>query len=192
MLEENKLGEKIRQIRENHEMSVEELAAQSQCSSEIIENIESGELIPSLTPLIKIARSLGVRLGTFLDDAPQTGPVVVKLGQSKQVIHFSGKEDHPDVSALDFYPLGSGKADRHMEPFIIDVHPPGNGDYKLSSHEGEEFIYVLDGEIEVLYGEDKYLISRGDSIYYDSIVPHDLHAYDGKDAKILAIVYTPF
>ena len=70
MSEENKLGEKIRQIRENHEMSVEELANQSQCSSKIIENIESGELIPSLTPLIKIARALGVRLGTFLDDAP--------------------------------------------------------------------------------------------------------------------------
>ncbi|MGZ7047971.1 MAG: helix-turn-helix domain-containing protein [Methanobacterium sp.] len=192
MSEENKLGEKIRQIRENHEMSVGELAAQSQCSSEIIANIESGELIPSLTPLIKIARALGVRLGTFLDDAPQTGPVMVKSGQSKQVIHFSGKDDHPDVSALDFYPLASGKADRHMEPFMIDVHLPGTEDYKLSSHEGEEFIYVMDGEIEILYGQDKYLVSAGDSIYYDSIVPHDLHAYGGKDAKILAVVYTPF
>lgn len=192
MSEENKLGEKIRQIRENHEMSVEELATQSQCSSEVIASIESGELIPSLTPLIKIARVLGVRLGTFLDDAPQTGPVIAKSGQSKQVIHFSGKEDHPDISALDFYPLASGKADRHMEPFIIDVHPHETEEYKLSSHEGEEFIYVMDGEIEILYGQESYIVSTGDSIYYDSIVPHDLHAYGGKDAKILAVVYTPF
>jgi len=191
MSEENKLGEKIKQIRENHEMSVEELASQSQCSSEVIASIESGELIPSLTPLIKIARVLGVRLGTFLDDAPQTGPVMVKAGESEQVIHFSGKEDHPDVSALDFYPLASGKADRHMEPFIIDVRPHETEEYKLSSHEGEEFIYVLDGEIEILYGQDSYIVSKGDSIYYDSIVPHDLHAYGGKDAKILAVVYTP-
>lgn len=191
MSEENKLGEKIRQIRENHEMSVEELANQSQCSSKIIENIESGELIPSLTPLIKIARALGVRLGTFLDDAPQTGPVMVKAGKSEQVIHFSGKEDHPDVSALDFYPLASGKTDRHMEPFIIDVHPPGVDEFKLSSHEGEEFIYVMEGEIEILYGQERYLVSKGDSIYYDSIVPHDLHAYGKNDAKILAVVYTP-
>ncbi len=192
MSEENKLGIKVRQIRENHEMSVEELAAQTHCSSEIIGDIESGELIPSLTPLIKIARALGVRLGTFLDDHPQAGPVMVKSGKSEQVIHFSGKEDHPDVSALDFYPLASGKADRHMEPFIIDVHPPESEDYKLSSHEGEEFIYVMDGEIEILYGQDRYLVSTGDSIYYDSIVPHDLHAYGGNDAKILAVVYTPF
>lgn len=192
MSEENQLGAKIKQIRENQEMSVEELAAQSQCSSEVITNIESGELIPSLTPLIKIARALGVRLGTFLDDAPQTGPVMVKSGESEQVIHFSGKEDHPHMSALDFYPLASGKADRHMEPFIIDVHPPETEDYKLSSHEGEEFIYVMEGEIEILYGQDKYIVSNGDSIYYDSIVPHDLHSYGGKDAKILAVVYTPF
>mgnify|MGYP000861903565 CR=1 FL=1 len=192
MSEENKLGAKVRQIRENKEMSVEELASQSQCSSKIIENIESGELIPSLTPLIKIARALGVRLGTFLDDHPQTGPVMVKSGESEQVIHFSGKEDHPHTSALDFYPLASGKADRHMEPFIIDVHPPETEEYKLSSHEGEEFIYVMDGEIEILYGQDRYLVSAGDSIYYDSIVPHDLHAYGGEDAKILAVVYTPF
>lgn len=192
MSEENQIGSKIQQIRENQEMSVEDLASQSQCSSEVIANIESGELIPSLTPLIKIARVLGVRLGTFLDDAPQTGPVMVKSGESEQVIHFSGKEDHPDMSALDFYPLASGKADRHMEPFIIDVRPHETEEYKLSSHEGEEFIYVMDGEIEILYGQDSYIVSKGDSIYYDSIVPHDLHAHGGKDAKILAVVYTPF
>ncbi len=191
MSEENMLGKKIRQIRENHDISVEELANQSQCSSEVITSIESGELIPSLTPLIKIARVLGVRLGTFLDDHPQTGPVMVKAGESEQVIHFSGKEDHPDVSALDFYPLASGKADRHMEPFIIDVHPHETEEYKLSSHEGEEFIYVLEGEIEILYGQDSYIVSAGDSIYYDSIIPHDLHAYGKNDAKILAVVYTP-
>lgn len=192
MAEENQLGNKIKQIRENNEMSVEELASKSHCSSEIIENIENGDLIPSLTPLIKIARVLGVRLGTFLDDAPQTGPVIVKSGKSDHVIHFSGKEDHPDTSALDFYSLASGKSDRHMEPFIIDVHPHETEEYKLSSHEGEEFIYVINGEIEILYGQDNYLLSAGDSIYYDSVIPHDLHAYGKQDAKILAIVYTPF
>ena len=192
MSEENQLGTKIQQIRENHEMSVEQLAEKSQCSRKVIESIESGDLIPSLTPLIRIARALGVRLGTFLDDAPQIGPVMIKSGKSEHVIHFSGKEDHPDTSALDFYALASGKTDRHMEPFIIDVHPHETKKYKLASHEGEEFIYVMGGEIEILYGQETYLLSDGDSIYYDSVVPHDLHAYGDKDAKILAVVYTPF
>ncbi|NYT18981.1 MAG: helix-turn-helix transcriptional regulator, partial [Methanosarcinales archaeon] len=82
MTEKNSVGEKIRQFRENREMTVEELANESQSSVELIEKLEEGELIPSLAPLLKIARALGVRLGTFLDDIPQTGPVVVRNGAS--------------------------------------------------------------------------------------------------------------
>lgn len=78
-----------------------------------------------------------------------------------------------------------------MEPFIIDVHPPDDGDYQLSSHEGEEFLYVLQGKIEVLYGQEKYELEASDSIYYDSVVPHHVHAKE-KDSKMLAVVYTPF
>jgi quercetin dioxygenase-like cupin family protein len=79
-----------------------------------------------------------------------------------------------------------------MEPFIIDINPTDNLDYKLSAHEGEEFIYVMEGEIEVEYGKEKYLLKQGDSIYYDSIVKHHLHGALGKSAKILALVYIPF
>ena len=49
----------------------------------------------------------------------------------------------------------SEKQDRHMEPFLIDVYPIETKEYKLSSHEGEEFIFVMDGEIEILYGKEK-------------------------------------
>ncbi len=191
LMSENQVGEKIRQLREIKEMSVEELATKSQISVELVERLESGALIPSLTPLLKIAKALNVRLGTFLDDAPQTGPVVVKSGKSENVIRFSGKNSNLEESALDFYSLASGKSDRHMEPFVIDVHPPKTEDYQLSSHEGEEFIYVMKGEIEVLYGKETYLVSEGDSIYYDSVVPHDLHSHGGEDARILAVVYAP-
>ncbi|MGM0771554.1 MAG: helix-turn-helix domain-containing protein [Halobacteriota archaeon] len=192
MTEKNNVGEKIRQIRENHEMSVEELAEESQSSVELIEKLEAGELIPSLTPLLKIARALGVRLGTFLDDIPQSGPVLVRNGASANVVRFSGKSRNPEESALEFHSLAADKQDRNMEPFIIDVHPFSHEEeHELSSHEGEEFIYVLNGSIEVTYGRENYELSAGDSIYYDSVVPHDVHATESK-ARILAVVYTPF
>ncbi|WP_135604550.1 helix-turn-helix domain-containing protein [Methanococcoides sp. NM1] len=191
MTEKNSVGEKIRQFRESHEMSVEELAKESQSSVELIEKLEAGELIPSLTPLLKIARALGVRLGTFLDDAPQTGPVVVRNGASDNVVRFSGKSKSSEESALDFHSLAADKQARNMEPFIIDVHPFKNDEeHELSSHEGEEFIYILEGNIEVIYGNETYTLTVGDSIYYDSVVPHDVHAA-GTEAKILAVVYTP-
>ncbi len=191
MSEENKIGKKIRQVRENKGISVEELAISSGNSVELIKNLEEGAYIPSLTPLFKIAKALDVRLGTFLDDMPHTGPFLVKAGKSEEVIHFSGSDSNLEESTLDFYSLAYGKGDRHMEPFVIDIHPKSTDDYELSSHEGEEFIYVMDGEIEILYGQEKYLLYTGDSIYYDSVIPHNLHAHSESGAKILAVVYAP-
>ena len=189
---ENLIGQKIKNFRQDRKLSVQQLAELSGSSVELIESIENGKLLPSLTPLMKIARALGVRLGTFLDDQLQTAPALVRAGKPETVVRFSGKNTKSQDSALDFFPLASHKKDRHMEPFLIDVHPAKQNDQPLSSHEGEEFIYVLKGKIEIFYGKEKYLLNTGDSIYYDSIVPHDLHAAQNQDAKILAVVYAPF
>ncbi|MDR1958820.1 MAG: XRE family transcriptional regulator [Planctomycetaceae bacterium] len=191
MPEKNKLGAKIKQLREFRQISLEELAEQSETAVDLLTQLENGELVPSLTPLVQITRALGVRLGTILDDAPLQGPVVTRADEKKEVIRFSGKVVTPQKTTLYFKPLAEGKSDRHMEPFLIDVHVPPTEELPLSSHEGEEFVYVLSGKIAVRYGQKKYELFEGDSIYYDSIVPHDLHAVNGS-AKILAVVYTPY
>ncbi|MDP3035363.1 MAG: XRE family transcriptional regulator [Methanobacteriaceae archaeon] len=192
MSDKNLIGAKIRQLRENREMTQQQLANASENSVELLEHIENGDVVPSLTPLIKIAKALDVRIGTFMDDVQQRGPVIVEQGQTEKVIYFSGQKDQTKESALEFYSLASGKCDRHMEPFLIDVDIHDDAEFKLESHEGEEFIYVIEGEIEIVYGSEKYTVSKGDTIYYDSVVPHHLHAYGEKPAKILAVIYAPF
>ena len=77
-----------------------------------------------------------------------------------------------------------------MEPFIIDIIPNEKSKPSKSSHEGEEFIYVLDGIVSVLYGNEIFKLEKGDSIYLDSIVPH-LVTTDTNNARILGIVYVP-
>jgi quercetin dioxygenase-like cupin family protein len=79
-----------------------------------------------------------------------------------------------------------------MEPFLIDIASSSGVDFILSTHEGEEFIYVLEGIVEINYGKNTYILEEGDSIYYDSIVAHHVHAGAGSTAKILAVVYTPY
>ena len=141
------VGEKIKALREDKSISIEELAQRSGLAIEQIERIENNIDIPSLAPLIKIARVLGVRLGTFLDDQDEIGPVVCRKKEAKDAISFSNNAIHSRM--------------------------------------------VMEGVMEISYGKNTYLLEEGDSIYYDSIVPHHVHAYEGQAAKILAVVYTP-
>ena len=83
-------AKKIRDIRERQDMSIEDLAERSGVKLEVLQAMEAGEVIPSLTPLTKMARALGVRLGTFLDDTPELGPVVKET--AKQKTHFTFPE----------------------------------------------------------------------------------------------------
>ena len=187
------VGFKIKSLRESKGLSVEEIAERSGLSIDQINNIENGQNLPSLGPLIKIARALGVRLGTFMDDNDALGPVVTRAEEREQNKSISFSNDAVDARKhMEYYPLAQQKAGRHMEPFIIDINPEDAPNFQLSAHEGEEFIYVMDGEVEIVYGKDTYLLKEGDSIFYDSIVKHHVHGAPGKSAKILAVVYIPF
>jgi transcriptional regulator with XRE-family HTH domain len=191
MASEKTVGEKIKQIREIKKLSIEELAERSGMEVSMVIRIEEERNIPSLAPLIKIARALGVRLGTFLDDSNSYGPVVVRADEHHKGVRFTSQSSEAREH-LNFFSLAYDKAGRNMEPFIIDIEPGLKSDYTLSSHEGEEFIYVLDGAIEINYGKETYNLEKGDSIYLDSIVLHNVHAGNNQPAKILAVVYAPF
>ncbi len=185
------VGEKIKSLRETKEISIAELAERTGLAEEQINRIENNVDIPSLAPLIKIARALGVRLGTFLDDQDEMGAVVYhKDEEMKETISFSNNAMDTRTH-MRYLSLAKSKSDRHMEPFIVDIEATNDTEYILSSHEGEEFIYVMEGVIEVSHGKKNHIIKAGDTIYYDSIVPHHVHGYNGQAAKILAVVYTP-
>lgn len=187
------VGSKIKSLRETKNLSIEEIAERSGLSVEQINSIENDVNLPSLGPLIKIARALGVRLGTFMDDNDALGPIVTRAADREKDSSISFSNDATDARKhMEYHPLAQQKAGRHMEPFVIDINPEESPNFQLSAHEGEEFIYVMEGEIEVEYGKERYSLKEGDSIYYDSIVKHHLHGAPGKSAKILALIYIPF
>jgi len=186
----NRLGGRIRQLREDRQLTREQLAERSQLTVAMLGSIEDGALVPSLTPLIKLARSLGVRLGTFLDDQPELGPVITRAAGAKQVMRVSDKCG-AQPSDLNFFALAANKQDRHMEPFLLEIFPSSAEDCHLSSHEGEEFIYLLSGSIEVIYGTARHTLAPGDSIYLDSIVAHHVHSVGPETAKALAVIFAP-
>ncbi|MDL2241379.1 XRE family transcriptional regulator [Bacteroidales bacterium OttesenSCG-928-L03] len=185
------IGSRIKSVREMKQISLTEMAERTGLDVEQVERIEQDKSLPSLAPLIKIARVLGVRLGTFLDDNDELGPVVSRKDKYQQSISFSTNQT-ASHKHMDYYALSHDKAGRHMEPFMIRVEPADEGvQFLNSSHEGEEFIFCMEGALEVTYGSEVYILEEGDSIYYDSIVAHHVHAADERGARILAVVYTP-
>ncbi len=186
---DRRIGSKLTTLRESLGLSTDELAERCDCDSATIERLENGEIPPSLAPLIKVTRALGVRLGTLLDDDTAVGPVVTRRDEAAAVERLKDLETGTGTGVLDFLSLASGKSARHMDPFVIEVHP--GGEHSLSTHEGEEFIHVLSGSIEIEYGKDLFVLSEGDSIYYDSIVAHQVRGHENAAARILAVVYAP-
>jgi quercetin dioxygenase-like cupin family protein/DNA-binding XRE family transcriptional regulator len=193
-------GERIAELRKTYSVDRKALAERSGVSEELIRCIEDEGLIPDLAPLLKISRALGVRLGTLLDDHNELGPIITRAGNAGERVRFITGIPLPvsasapplatdEPQGLRFKALAADKGGRHMEPFIVDVESSAEQD--KGTHEGEEFIYVLTGNIQVDYGKDSFVLSEGDSIYYDSIVPHRVLAANSARARILAVIYTP-
>lgn len=184
-----KVAQRITFFMEKKGVSIADLAKRTGLEPGFIESIRLKNAYPSLGPLLKIARALGVRLGTFLDDQVSQDPLIVRKADRKEDLGMLRSKE-PSVS-VKFHSLGRGKSDRRMEPFYIELLPESVPGHPLSSHEGEEFIVVTSGQVEVIYGQKRYVLSEGDSIYYNSIVPHDVCCKGGQNASIYAVLYIP-
>ncbi|WP_290919202.1 cupin domain-containing protein [Halodesulfovibrio sp.] len=184
-----KLGNRIRKFREERGLSRAELAEQADLTELFVTALEEEDLYPSIAPLQKIARALGVRLGTFMDDEISVDPLIVRKSCREADLTMQ-KAGDKSPSFL-FHSLGKGKTDRNMEPFFIHITPESEENRKISSHQGEEFIVVTSGKLLIRYGKEEHILEAGDSAYFNSIVPHYVGAADGEEAEIYAVIYYP-
>lgn len=186
---DGRVGGRIRAFREKQNLNLADLAERTGLEESFLAAVESEDRYPSLGPLLKIARALGLRLGTFLDDQVSRDPLIVRLGErtSELAMHQGGGQP---VSHA-YYSLGRGKADRHMEPFFIEMSPEPGADKPLSSHEGEEFLVVVSGQVQLIHGRETTTLGPGDSLYFNSVVPHNVSAIGPERASIYAVLYFP-
>lgn len=166
-----------------------DLATRSGCDPSRLDRFERGELSPSLAPLARIARVLGVRLGTLMDDESSPGPVVVRRNAPGGNERFQSVSSDGGPPPMEYLSIAAGKSGRHMDPFLVVVNTAGNPPH--STHEGEEFLYVMEGAVTLEYGKEEYALETGDSIYYDSIVEHRLVARGALPARLLSVLYAP-
>jgi len=188
------LGHRVAEVRGTYSIDRETLAERSGVTVDLIAKIEDEGMLPDLAPLLQIARALGVRVGTLLDDHEERGPVITRADDVVASARFiTGCPENSGAvrngsHGLNFKSLAATKGGRHMEPFLIEVEPAVR---EKSTHEGEEFLYVLSGDLKFEYGNTAETLKPGDSVYYDAIVPHRISCVGDSSTRVLAVIYTP-
>lgn len=183
---EVQVGDHIRQFRESRGISLQQLAEKTGFSSALLTQIENRMTSPPLGTLVKIANALETTVSAFIGGKEEREFSIVRKEDRTTVSRVGLKEG--GKSAYTYEALGAGKAGRRMEPFLVRLTPLLDRNVVRNSHEGEEFLFVLSGKVEVFLEHYSDVLSEGDCIYYNSTIPHHVHSTDDKEALILAVI----
>ena len=181
------VGARIKAVRETKALSLQDVAQRTGFSESTIAQIETGEILPPLGDMVKLARALEMKMGYLLVQGESKPYTVVHKKNRKTVSRYDSQKTLR--YGYTYESLAPEKKERNMEPFLVTLEPISQ-DESPSTHDGEEFIFVLEGEIEVILGDKREILSPEDSIYYDSTLPHRVRAHGDQMARILAVLYT--
>jgi transcriptional regulator with XRE-family HTH domain len=188
MPEQNlKVGAKIKTLRLEKQLSIAEVANLSGISASTLAGIEGQSISPPLGHMITLANVFRVTLGELFGDSADAPFCIVRSDNRKTVSRFSSATGKS--GGYSYESLGHQKQNRHMEPFLITLAPDEAHQVEPNKHFGEEILFVLSGQIEVTLAEHTDILNPGDSIYYDSNLPHVVACHGPEPATILAVIY---
>ena len=171
-------GRKIRKARLEKKLTLDFVANETGFKKEYIKEIEAGEKIPSVGTLLQISRALGIDSSFLLKD--RNG-----MAEQREAAYTKRTDNYA------YTPLSSGAENKHLKAFKILVEAGQKHEGVGFRHEGEEFVYVLDGEVEVMVGDHSNLLKAGDSLHFNSGIRHDLKNVGPKDAELIVVVFAP-
>lgn len=177
------LGQKIRALRLERGMTLDEVVAKSGLTKSWLSKVENFRVTPSLPALIQIAEALDVTVALLfegLDERPAF--VLVKNGDGPRITRDR------ETSTIVYESLAHERTDRVMDPFVLTVPARGGREAALT-HEGEEFLRVLTGKVQFHYGDAVHELAAGDSLYFDAATPHRLWNPWAKPAQVLCVFH---
>jgi len=187
MIEEKEsLGNRIRRVRQERGLTIKDLSSRTGIDTAALERIESSETIPALGQLVRLGRALDMKMGYFISPGIDQLMTVVRKDARRQISRYG--ETKSMQYGYFYESLAPEKADRLMEPFIVTLVPTDKEEF--STHSGQEFLYVLEGEMKVQVGDRVEFLKPGDAVYYDSNQPHLVRCVGTNVTKILAVLYT--
>ena len=178
--DEKSFGAKMRQLRQVKQVSLETLANKTGYAQRYLKEVEEGVVIPSVSAVIQIAKALSIDSGSFLSAEEQ------EKSEKRRRESFLKR-----TQAYAYKTLTPDAQTKHMKAFLVAIDP--HQDHKMVEyrHEGEEFVYVLKGQIEVIVGEKTNLVKKDETLHFDSGITHKLRNLSNEEAKLLVVIYTP-
>ena len=176
------IANRLRGLREVLELSAQEVAESCHLRVEEYMALESGESEISVNVLQTIARRYGISLDVLMfgEEPKMNAYFITRAGAGVSVERRK---------AYKYEALASGFRDRKADPFIVTVEPaPADAPMHLNSHEGQEMNYVLEGRLLLSLNGKELVLNVGDSLYFDSSLPHGMKALDGRPVRFLAII----
>ncbi|MES2707051.1 MAG: cupin domain-containing protein [Verrucomicrobiota bacterium] len=175
------LSQRIKHRRLDLGLSLETVAATAGQTRSWLSKVENFRITPSLPALARVAEALGTPLSTLLEGLDAKPQIVHTKRDDRRSI-----ERDPQNSNIVYRSLINGRANRRMNPFLLDV-PAGGGRSVSRPHEGEEFLIVLAGKVTLEYGKDAFELEEGDTLYFDANIPHRLHNAHQKPAQVMCV-----
>ena len=184
-VDERRIVEKIREYRLNRGLSLEKLAELTGLTKGYLSRIENSTKAPPIFTLARISQALGVDIASFFsDDHVDAEPVEICVTKKSQRLKVGGRGT---PYGYVYEALAHKKRGKNMEPYVVTVDFDRKVDFQ---HEGEEFLYVLEGKLEFFFKNNSYILEEGDSVYFDANFPHSGRSLGNKKAKMLIVIYS--
>ncbi|MBE0501619.1 MAG: helix-turn-helix transcriptional regulator [Desulfuromonadales bacterium] len=187
-VKELQIGMKIRRLRQDKRMTLQALADRTGLSKPLLSQIENEQVIPPLATLLRIAKAFDVGLHHFFQEEGARNCIFVRAGETRK--RAPRNSTGFDLSPYLYNSLAYGKKGSHFEPFMVEFEQREMSDDLLVSHEGEEFLFLLEGELVFHYGEQIMRMRPGDSVCYDSSERHGYVAVSQQRPRAVAVVFS--
>jgi transcriptional regulator with XRE-family HTH domain len=178
------IGARIKNLRKEKGLSLDELSKLTGFEVDLLDRIEKDEVQPQLGTVIKLSKALDSAFGRIVSGVGNKIYSITRINERKVISRSTSHKGQR--KAYTYMSLAPEVKGRHMEALLVQLEE--DPEEEISVHEGEEFIFALDGVVKMKIGQDAFELEPGDSVYYLSTTPHHISAKSGK-ATILAVLY---
>ncbi len=182
------IGRKIRDLRKGKALTLQNLSTATGLSKPLLSQIENEIVVPPISTLLKISRALDKDIAFFFQEPNDDRKIVVVRTFERESLDTRklGRTD----GGYSYESLAYKKSRKNMEPFLVEFETKDEKEMSFYSHEGEEFLFVLEGDLEFRTRDEVHGLKEGDSLYFESDVPHSYRALGKKNAKAIVVIFS--